>query len=61
MADPDEDELGSRCIFCGEPFTAHEGDWCSSQEEAENMIPVVRKVIPFRMPAKKKPPGGAAR
>jgi hypothetical protein len=37
MTDKGDDELGSRCIYCGEPFSAHKVDWCSSEEEAQQM------------------------
>jgi hypothetical protein len=33
MTDKGDDELGSRCIFCGEPFSAHVGDWCNEEED----------------------------
>jgi hypothetical protein len=33
MTDKGDDELGSRCIWCGEPFSAHVGDWCNEDED----------------------------
>ncbi|WP_063979925.1 hypothetical protein [Bradyrhizobium sp.] len=49
---PEEDDgLGSRCIYCGEPFSAHEVDWCSSEEEAAQMKAIPgdhNKVVLFR-------------
>ena len=32
----DEEELGSRCIWCGESFLAHVGDWC--REDKDNRV-----------------------
>jgi hypothetical protein len=54
MTDKGDDELGSRCIWCGEPFSAHVGDWCSEDEDnTVTNTPVDpsmddHKIIPFR-------------
>lgn len=44
MKEDEEDGMGSRCIWCGQYFLAHLADWCTSEEDAEELL---NKVIPF--------------